>query len=478
MTVTADTSPIRTLAIVGDGLAAWLAAVHLSVHLPDTVEITVVGGDTSAPMDALYGAVLPPEFYDVHTAIGVTEPELILETGTAFALGTAIENWGTAARSWVQSFHLPLPVTEGVPFHTLVAQRPDDSLQPYLVSAAAARAGRFVHPPQDPANPMSRAEYGYLIDPAEIAERYRRAARNVLTVPGKVATVERDGDTVGSITTDGGDVVTADLFIDASGPHSALLDAPTPTRTIDFRATTSPTTSATHPLARIRAGENGFTVLTATRRTQTQLDIAAGTDGEHTVPVFQREAAWVGNVVSLGQTACTVEPLTVAPMRLLLRDVLRIAELFPISTDMAVERRTYNAEARDDQDHALMFHHAHFADVDLPDAPYFRDAACERSAKLDRKLAQYAARAYLVAYDNEPFYPVDWAVLHDGLGRRPARADRLAQQADPARVEARLSAMRAAVSAVVPKMPPHPVYLAKLGDYLARKHKAGASHVA
>ena len=44
------------------------------------------------------------------------------------------------------------------------------------------------------------------------------------------------------------------------------------------------------------------------------------------------------------------------------------------------------------------------------------------------KLDQFASRGVLAAFDLEPLNAEDWTILHFGMGRRPARYDRIADR--------------------------------------------------
>ena len=473
MAASQQTAAIRRVAIIGGGVAAWLTAAFLRRNIPSGIDITVAGEAREPVADALYGAVLPPEFYTLHSEIGVDEPTLLARTGAGFAFGTHLAGWGEARRDWVQPFHLPLSAQNGVPVHIFVAQDPQASLQPLLVSAVAAQAGRFAHPPEGGDHPLARAEYGYIIDPAELSALYREQA-GVSHSAGSVEAVEREGEDVRAIVLSTGQRVEADLFIDATGSEARLLGtAGEADRTVRYGVERQGVrTGLRQPCAHVTASDHGWAVEATSR--SLHLRVAVGGGGE-AFGAGLRGPSWRGNVIGVGQSACAVEPLTVAPLRLLLRDVRRVADLFPVSTRMEVERREFNAAASDDQVNALVFHHAHFHDVALPDAPYWRDAAGWTHERLSRKLGQYRERAYLVNFDFEPFYALDWAVLHDGLGRTPRRTDALARAAG-ADALPRLAARARQIQQAVAKLPPHPVYVSKLLDYLARKTQAGERH--
>ena len=419
-----------------------MAAAYLSRTAPPGVSITVVDADAAPDSDALYGQVLPPEFYSFHLSLGTDEPELLQTTDTAFSFGTTFADWG--GQSWVQPFHLPLQSIDNIPFHTLVAQDPRLSLQPFLVSAVAARAGRFAHPPEGAGNPLSRAEYGYLFDPAELMAFYRATATRAKVETGEVE---------------------ADLHIHTSAPGNG---------DTAFRAklTRTPAKGTEHPMRKLAATTDGWQSEALTRTSRLRMEVGTDVEGGFTFHPHGHPEPWRGDTVRIGHAARVVDPLTVAPIRLLLRDLQRMADLFPLTTDTAVEAREYNRVAADDTEHADIFHRAHFSKVDLSDSPYHRHYSTPASPKLDRKLTQYNARAYLVSYDHEPFDALDWAVLHDGLRRKPRRHDTLAMGADGNSVGASLQGLHKGVETVVRKMPPHPIYLGKLLAYLERKGKA------
>ena len=434
---------IQHVAVNGAGLAGWMCAAHLQIYLPEDVRITVVG-QAQPDTDALYGQLLPPEAFRFHLDLGLLEPDLMRDTSTAFAFGGSVEDWGAAKRSWIQPFHLPLAPVAGVSAATLVAQEPSLSLQSLLISAEAARRGRFAHPPEDSDHPLSRAEYGYLFDPLELISVYRHLA----TRSERMDDLPRD----------------VDLTIDTLPPQSA--SAP-----YAARLTRTCVDAPGLPLRRLVSNPSGWASEVLTRTTRLQLDV--GTEGDIPFAPHASTKPWTDARVRIGHAARMIEPLTVAPLRLLLRDLRRLKDYFPASTDVEVEARVYSEATADDTLHAQLFHAAHFARVTHPASPYYSTHAADPHPKLVRKLDQYAARAYFTRYDHEPFETLDWAVLFDGLGLTPRRPDTLANASDPATVQQVLVQLREGIEAVVSKMPPHPLYLSKFLDYLARKQDSG-----
>ena len=236
------------------------------------------------------------------------------------------------------------------------------------------------------------------------------------------------------------------------------------------------------PVRRIVARDYGWRAETTLQESTAQLTVydpeseaeamsahgkAPERSGETTVG--RRAEAWSGNCVGIGHAARVVEPLTPAPLMLLQGDVDRLLSLIPFSTEMSVERREFNRRFGEDLEHAELFTRTLFETDGAPNTPYWRAARAEPvNEKLARKIELFEDRGFLVMYDLEPFHPEDWTILHYGMGRRPARHDRTADRAQPARVSDFLANLRREVDKAVESLPSHAAYMAELKQYLIR----------
>jgi tryptophan halogenase len=463
-----------------------MTAAALARSLPDSIKITIVETGVNPVDDIFYGHILPPQAYAFHLSIGLSEPELLLNTGTTFALGTQFKNWAQTDRSWVQAFHQPLPVWEGVPLTKLIHQRPHASLQSVLISAQAGLKGVFAHPSEDGTHPLSRAEYGYAVDPKQLSALYKASTlrRPIQLIAAQIVTVERAITGITALTLTDGQTLSADLFLDCTGAHAQLQEKTSasvaPSRTVKATVRQTPSTPLGAALQQVRSGGYGWrseVILRSGAHRLTVCDANAETeslerpDVSTILSLGSQSDGWRTNCIAIGQAAYVLEPFTTAPMKLLLRDIDRVLKLFPISTDMRIDAKEYNRLFRDDYAHASLFNQAHFAIPDYPETPYWLAAAAHnQDPQLVRKLTQYESRGYLTTYDNEPFDGVDWAILHDGMGRTPRRRDPLAALIDPAKIDTQLDALQSAIQSVVEKMPPHPVYMSKFLSYLQRKY--------
>ncbi|QIK78048.1 tryptophan 7-halogenase [Sphingomonas piscis] len=485
-------APLYHLVVVGSGLAAAMTVATLARQLPSALQISWVQVGNAPDSDILYGNAAGPTAYEFNRRAGIEEPALITGSDTAFSWGTKYEKWAAGERSWIQCYQLPFPVIDGILFHQFLARERMTSLEPFLVSAIAARKGLFAHPPQESAaasqSLLSNAEYGYQIDPSTYGRMFEEAVPNgrvrILRTDGVDLQVE--GDEIVSVSLVGGENIEGGLFVDCTGPEARLLSrlqAPVSTgRTIGAALSTSTSAQLGAPLRTVAPTAYGWrsdtplqgkrvrlNVFDASSRDEAKADHPDGPERTCEAELGSRTEAWVGNCVGVGQAAHVAEPLTIAPILLLERDVERLVSLIPLSGRMAVERREYCRRAREDYEHAGLFTQAMFQTEGLPEGTYWQVARGQPvNDKLVRKINMFEQRGLLVSYDLEPFHPEDWTVLHYGMGRRPRRHDRLADRAPADRIRGFLAAMKAEVEKVAGSLPPHAVYVDQLKLYLQK----------
>lgn len=493
----ADThdTPVAHIAICGTGLAAEMTAAALSQQLPPSIRITLVGTGDAADCDLFYGNVSSPSAYAFNLAAGLSEPRLLLESDTAFSWGTKYVRWAGGSRSWIQCFHLSPPIIDGVLFHHYLAKVGETQLDHYLVSAAAAKKGAFMHPPQRQAaagqQVLARAEYGYQFDPASYARLFQSGSNDrVQRIEASVEEIERGDLGIGAIRLSNGQSLVADLYVDCTGPQASLLaelGSPFPEgRQLRAAMSRKAVSQLGPPLREITPAAYGWRSETPLQGSLAQLTVyhpeaeaealsVHGVTPERSVTatIGRRAEAWSGNCVAIGHAARVLEPLTPAPVMLLERDIERLVSLIPFSSaDMTVERREFNRRFAEDHEHAALFARALFETDGLPDTPYWREARAEPiHEKLARKLKLFGDRGFPVSYDLEPFNEEDWIILHYGMGRRAARYDRTADRAQPEQIRGFLANFKREVDKAVEGMPGHATYLAELKQYLMRNRR-------
>jgi len=478
-------SRLRHVVVCGAGLAGQLTAAALAKQLPKHIQVTWLKASGTDTRDFLYGSVTAPMAYDFNLSAGVTEPDLVLNSSTVFSFGTHYVGWGGARRNWVQGFHVPFSVLEGVPLYHYLLQRGLFDIEPFVVSAVAGLAGKFAHPPEDQRHPLSRAEYGYQFDPVSYGALFERQAKaSVKMVSGKIVEIDRTGDKIGALRLADGQRIEADLYIDCSGPDALLSSQPHGHTGRRLGVVTSQGLAAElgPPLRTVTAEDFGWSshtpLLDAVRHLTVYApdceDEALAAHGEtpelcSMLDLGHRDQAWVGNCVAIGLSAGAVEPITCAPSILLQRDIERLLALVPVRTDMAVERREFNRQYVEDYRNAELFNRSLFVGS-MPDEPYWRTASAEPlDERLASKIEQFESRGLHVAYDLEPFSLEDWILQHFGMGRRPDRYDRIADHVPRDTINAHLAGLRGAIDQVVKTMPPHAVYRQNLANFLRQE---------
>jgi tryptophan halogenase len=471
--------------IYGSGLSAETTAIALSKSVGPPIEIIRAGVDESSPEDILYGGHAPPSSIEFFRQFDILEPTLCMGSDTAFSFGTRYDQWPVGLGQWVQSFQQPIPPLNGVPLHHYVYARGED-IESYLIAAQAILSGVFAHPPEDPNNPLERAEYGYSFTPESLTRLLSKhpVHNSIAKLNGGLQAIDVTDGKIGRIRLETGDIVEADLFLDCSGPSRALMSALDAdfNEEADLAAETiyEPSPTLGLPCQTVSGQQNGWSsrtyvqghlnTLKVTKSAQGQNQ--SGTDAIHFNSGHLSEA-WVGNCVALGHAAYVLEPLTPAPMHLLQLNIERLLQLIPHTSEMRVERKEFNRLYKNDYEHAAMFHHSLFVADTLPEGAYWQDKAKQPiSPGLERKLTQFKSRGLVVQFDYEPFNEEDWMVQHFGLGRRPSRNDIHTANAAKIEIEQILTAQKRDIAKTIAGMPPHHIYLSKFKDYLLRTQNA------
>ncbi len=452
-------TPIERIVICGGGLAAHMTAAALARQLPPTMQITWVNGRDSRDADLFFGGVAPPSAYAFNLSAAC--PGAAPDGGHRYHLflGHAVRGLGRAIAvpgcnvftcrcpSWAVSFSI-----------TISGGKAMSELEPFLLPAIAARQGVFAHPVAQGPRLLARSEYGYQFNPYSYKSPFEAAARalRVKVVTADVANIECREGAISSLHLSDGQALEADLFVDCTGPDARLLSRlgveVTPGRRLRAALSHRTVERIGAPCRTLTAREFGWQCDTPLQRSVARLTVyspeqesealaAHGEPAQHAgeITLGRRSVAWTGNCVAIGHAAEILEPLTQAPMLMLQRGIERLLTLIPCSRDMSVECREFNRQSGEDYTHAEIFNRALFEMPLKANSPYWRAAREEPPhEKLAQKIAQFESRGVLVAFDLEPFHNEDWTILHHGMGRRPARYDRMADRIPEAETRAML----------------------------------------
>ena len=467
------------IVVCGGGLAGRMTALALEGALGTQYEIVLIDDGHANDADIVYGSVTSPTAYDFLRGLGLDEPVLFSNSNTSFSFGTQYYDWPGVSADWVQCHHQILPFLDGVPLqHHLT--RNQRQVSPLLISGLAARQGKFAHPPEENTNPLSRAEYGYQFAADEWARllETKLSRTRVTRVASQIANVSTDQGEIRGVALSSGDAITGDIYVDCTGLKRQLMSAIgasfNTSRKIALKQAVQPADPLGPPCRKVRANANGWSAQVFLQNEVQTLTVERGDDATNSMlcELGHQDAGWVGNAVAIGAAASVHDPLTPGPMVMLQRDIERLLDLVPISSDVSMERREFNRRRIDDSMHTDMFADAFYVSNVAP-APFWRDAnAAAQSEGLKRKIVQFESRGVLAKYDLEPFNDEDWMILHHGMGRHAARYDLQADASPKLKIDQQLDGMSRAIEQLVARMPPHHLYVANMKRYFEKQQYA------
>lgn len=461
---------IKTIAIVGDGIAGWSVAAALCRRAPKvSVALVPASGARDGLVDHFGGAA--PSIGDFHRDIGLSERDVVVRTGAAFRLGTLFAGW--AEQDYVHAFDAADSLIAGVPTARLWPRlRGPDPFDAFLPGASLGRAGRF-----QPAGRgvLSGYAHGLQLETTTYRSFIESYARflGVVATQGRLAEVNLENGRVTGLCLDDGSRLVADLFVDASGAQARLIGRIDDTwedwskvlrcncaTVIDIEPDPS-----LPPIERIDALADGWRLSAALPdRTRTAVIQTGNPVDGRSIRFRQgrRARAWVGNVVALGEAYGVIEPLEGAPLHLLHTQIDRLVASLPDQDFAAVELRHYNRETGQEADRLRDFLVLHYI-LSHRDEPFWRAArTATQSALLTDTLAQFGERGRLPIRDGESFGKGSWHSIFYGQGVVPRRGDLLVTRTTLANARHGIAAYRRQLTRAVNAAPTHRDYLAGL----------------
>jgi tryptophan 7-halogenase len=450
-------SEINSVIVAGSGPIAWIcAAALLRANRQRALAVVVV--DTGPGRDAPVGRWTLPSQRGMHALLGIAEPHFVQHTGATYKLATEHLGWQGAGSRFLHAHGDIGTELGGAPFYKFLQSEAlagrASPPEAFSVAGAAARLGKFARPMGEGRVLTATFTYGYHLE-EQAYVRYLRAHAlrlGVREASAPLADVLRleSGDIQGLRLTDG-TTVSADYFIDCSGPEARLIGqagagdredwsawlpsdrmwsgfgpaAPDPAPVTQTVAT-SEGWSWRAPLAQATMVGHVF----SSRFTDEARAFAALQASEPALrsePVLTRFSAgrrrkfWQRNCVALGASAVELEPLAGASLHIAQIGLGTLIELFPLTRASTVEADEYNRLMAEHADALRDFTLAHYrAGPAQPGGFWAATRATSAPARLADKLEHYAASGRINLLDHESFEETDWAWLLLGSGCRPA----------------------------------------------------------
>jgi tryptophan halogenase len=491
---------VQNLVIFGGGTAGWMTATALAATFGERLSIRLVESDAIGTVGV--GEATIPTIHWFNELVGLDEAAFVRATQASFKLGIEFVGWRRPGHRYFHPFGRYGVDLGRVPFHQCWlrarADGLDQPLSAYSLAARLAADGRFAKPAVDPRSILSTLGYAYHFDAALYARHLRglAEARGVRRYEGKVEAVDRDPQTgfVTALTTDRGDRLTGELFIDCSGFQARLIGGAMASPFEDWShwlpcdravavpcarvAATTPFTRSTLRTAgwqwRIplqhRTG-NGYVYSSQfASDNDAAATLLANLDGaplaDPRVLRFTaglRREAWRGNVVAIGLSAGFLEPLESTSIHLIQSGIAKLITLFPDADCDPVLARQFNKLVGRDMDGIRDFLILHYHATAGHDAPLWRQA---RAMALPDSLAdrkeQYVRAGRLLLGTDELFREASWLAVLNGQGVEAEGCAPIAATLDGATNRRQLDQIESVIARAVPTLPPHDDAIAAL----------------
>ena len=487
---------VRSIAIVGGGPEAWLAAATLARLLKSSFCDVCVIDSPSRTAEGFSKTALP-SFHRLNGLLGIDECDLIQKTRGTFRLGAQFADWGRMGDRYFHTFGLLGAKLDAVPFQHYwfkLRQAGDEtSIERYSTATVAAKMHRFAHPTSERRSVLSFYSYGYHFH-ARLLSAYlreyaqahgvRRIDRNMV----EVSLRSNDGF-VDGLRLDDGSQLRADLYIDCTGIEGSLARRVLKDGYRDClswlpcdRAVTLLCKDATDlaPCAESMALSCGWRwrtplqgcVDTGYAYSSAHLgdDEAAATllaelPGEAlTEPRILRllpgppRKFWDKNCLVLPSGA--LEPLESTALHLAQTAIARLVTLFPVSRYSPNDIDEYNRLTTMEYERIRDFQILHFKATQRSDSAFWqqcRDMTIPDT--LRAKIELYSQCGRIAMFEEEHFLEDSWLALLIGQNCMPQDYDPLADVLGIDEVKAALLRMRSMIREAVETMPTHAQFI-------------------
>ncbi|MBB5716286.1 tryptophan 7-halogenase [Sphingomonas aerophila] len=428
--------PIRTVAIVGSGVVAGMAALALTRTLPHArVELVTMPVPAEALADRL--PRLWPSAFPLLPSLGLAEADLLARGIAAPLLARRFTGWSRSGGRWM----CPEGETVRIPGTGALHQRwlhagARMAFHDLFPAAALAEAGRF-SPDALVSTELAQADVTLALAPdrfgAVIGAGCQRANVVVSEGPLQAALPGPDGGWR-AIRLASGRVIEADLFVWAAGKPlpgeewldwSGVLPADrlTVTRTDASGLVDEYETVGDGWRARWAHGDTGIGAVAFNAGIGQAKPVS---DAAEPLKLTPGAAAygWTGNLLRLGDGAAQLGALALPGFTLAAHHLLLALELLPARDMEPVLVAEYNRRARLRTEHLRDFVAAHYLAGGRRRGPFWTGlSAVEPPSSLADTLAQFRRRGQLPHRDEDSVPADAWRAVLLGQGIRPAVPD-------------------------------------------------------
>ncbi len=489
-------TPVRSVLIAGRDASAWLAACALARAVgPAGIKVSVVELPSLLRGHDVYATLPPLEAF--HRLIGLEEDDLLRRCAGTYSLGQSFAGFARSRPPFFHAYGSTGARIERVPFlqHWVKARQMGMNVayEDFSINAAAAKQGRFFVADEDILG-FGRCDYGYhLSAPAYVHTLKTLAvAQDVEVTETRHLDVRVENGRIDAIVLGDGRELIADLYIDATGSESLLLEA----LQVEFESwrqwslcdrvvTAGAARLKTLPsFGQTRAMTDGYLSLAPIQHMtgvtclynsykvgdeEVLNNASAMTNlalqGDATVSAHNpgmSSHAWVENCVAIGGAACVTEPIDNPELHFAQLGLAFLIDMFPLTDAAQPERDEYNANLRQAFESVRDFQFAHSRLNQNLDQPYW-DAVrnLAPSDQLAYRVEAFRARGLLPSYDNDVYDVDSWASIFIGHGLIPDAYDPTADLIPEASVIQNFQQMLSFIRSKVEKMETIEAFLAQ-----------------
>ncbi|MET0307358.1 MAG: tryptophan halogenase family protein [Sphingomonas sp.] len=493
-----DPNRVRSVVILGGGTAGWMTATALARSFGPALDITLLESEEIGTVGV--GEATIPTIHWFNELIGLDEAEFLRETKASFKLGIEFVDWVRPGHRYFHPFGEYGVRFPGVAFHQrwkkAQAEGLDLPLSAFSLATELAAQGRFAKPTGDARSILSTLGYAYHFDASLYARHLRGIAEKggVTRIEGRLQDVERDPETglVTALTTQRGERLAGDLFLDCSGFRALLIDGVLGSAFEDWSHWLPCDRAVAVPCARV-AGTTPFTRSTARpagwqwriplqHRTgnghvfssrfmsedEATATLMANLDGEALAEpralrflAGTRRRAWIGNVVAIGLSSGFLEPLESTSIHLIQSGIAKLLTLFPTrDMDPALADR-YNGLLGADMDNIKDFLILHYhANPGRTDPFWVERREMVLPETLVAREEQYRRSGRLMLGGEELFREASWLAVLNGQDIVAQDYNPLADVLDPAANLAQVRQVAEVIQRAAPTLPMHDAALA------------------
>jgi len=445
-----------TIAILGGGTAGWMAACLLAKAWPRT-GITVIESPEIGIVGVGEGST--PQLKALFDTLGIAEADWMPAADATYKTGIAFHGWADDTPSYFHPFAGQIDLhTQDAFFASTRARRlgADVPAHPdrFFLNARLAAEGKS--PIATPSFPF-HIGYGYHFDAHKVGTILRDHAltRGVVHLARRVTDVAVVDGNVAHLSLDGGDTITADLFVDASGFRSVIAQGALGVPFRSFagnlfadRAVVMPTPRAERLPVQTQATAlsagwawdipltsrtgNGYVYSSrhlsadaAEAELRTHLGLLdADVSVRHLgMKVGRVEASWSANCLAIGLAQGFIEPLEATALHIVQATVESFIAAFACGG-----REAFNADVARRYEGIRDYIVAHYR-LNRRSGDFWRENAANDDLSDDLKAIMSAwftgrdVAAVIAARDLGGYYaPMSWEVLFAGYGTFPDRA--------------------------------------------------------